>query len=199
MQKYIITLIIAAASLIFIATRGGDQEVTITPDSIILAFGDSITAGYGAKADESYPAQLAKLLGVRVINGGVSGEVSKAGLARLPKLLAEHKPTIVIICHGGNDILRRFDLDATRENIAEMIKLSQNMGAIVVLVGVPKLDGVFIDTASFYDKLASDYGVIYEDEIIEKIIKSPELKSDQIHPNKDGYLLIAQTIAKLLK
>ncbi|GHS88014.1 arylesterase [Campylobacterota bacterium] len=199
MQKYIITLIIAAAILIFIATRGGEQEVMITPDTTVLAFGDSITAGYGAKADESYPAQLAKLLGVRVINGGVSGEVSNAGLARLPKLLAEHKPTIVIICHGGNDILRRFDLDATRENIAEMIKLSQNMGAIVVLVGVPKLDGVFIDTASFYDKLANDYGVIYEDEIIEKIIKSPELKSDQIHPNKDGYLLIAQTIAKLLK
>ena len=169
-----------------------------TPDTVVLAFGESLTAGMGAKIGESYPERLAELLGARVINAGISGEVSSAGLRRLPSLLAAHKPEVVIICHGANDILRRYDLAAAKTNVGAMIRLAQESGAVVVLIGVPKLNGIFIETADFYDELAKELNVLYDDKIISKIIKDPALKSDQIHPNKDGYLLIAKTVRTLL-
>ena len=71
----------------------------------ILAFGDSLTEGRGVNPAQSYPSVLASLSGHPVINGGVSGELSRAGRARLPGLLAEHRPALVILLEGGNDIL----------------------------------------------------------------------------------------------
>ncbi|MDR3178181.1 MAG: arylesterase [Campylobacteraceae bacterium] len=189
----------AAALAFFFATKSGDKR-DIGLDAVILAFGDSITQGYGAKEGESYPSKLSKLLNMKIINGGISGETSDIGLSRLPDTLALYKPSIVILCHGGNDILRKRDLQIAKQNLAKMIELIHASGAEVVFVGIPALKGIgIIDTASFYDELANQYGLIYDDETLEQIIKTPSLKSDQIHPNKDGYTLLAQNMEKLLK
>ncbi|MDR0408372.1 MAG: arylesterase [Campylobacteraceae bacterium] len=197
MKKLLIILGVVILLIFFITRNGNKQD--IDSDALILAFGDSITQGYGAKDDESYPSQLSKMLNMKVINSGISGEVSSLALARLPSVLAQYKPKIVILCHGGNDILRKQDLKLTKQNLSKMIELIDESNAQIILFGVPTLKGFGIDTASFYDELANEYNLIYDDETLEKIIKTPSLKSDQIHPNKDGYLLLAQSAEKLLR
>lgn len=192
MKKLIIIGVCLMAAFIFIKANG---KTEIAQESVILAFGDSLTEGYGAKENEAYPARLGSILNMRVINAGISGEDSRQGAARLPALLDEIKPRIVILCHGGNDILRKHDLKETKQNISFMITLMQNKNIDVVLVGVPS--GLFTDADNLYDELADEYNLIYDDGTLAKIIKTPALKSDQIHPNAAGYDLLAQNLAKL--
>lgn len=173
-----------------------DKEASLEENIKILAFGDSLTRGTGAKI--GYPERLSELLKIEVINEGIPGEVSKDGLKRLPIVLQNHKPDIVILCHGGNDILRRYDLAQTKQNLDSMIKLIQSTGAKVLLVGVPMFSGFSIDTAEFYDELAKEHSLIYAPNILAKIIKNPELKSDQVHPNDNGYANLALRLRALL-
>ncbi|MDR1554413.1 MAG: arylesterase [Campylobacteraceae bacterium] len=197
MKKLLVILCVIILGIFLITKSSSKQD--INSNSIILAFGDSITQGYGAKYDESYPSQLSRLLGMTVINSGISGEVSSLALARLPNVLALHKPAIVILCHGGNDILQKQNSQITKQNLAKMIEIIRQNGAQVVFVGVPALKGFGVSTASFYDELATKYDLAYDENTLEQIIKTPSLKSDQIHPNKDGYLFLAQNIEKLLR
>jgi len=92
-------------------TSCSDNKPTLSVlenDAVILAFGDSLTYGIGANSKtESYPAVLSRLTGLRVANEGISGEVSEDALERLPDVLQTLKPNLVILCHGGNDIIRR--------------------------------------------------------------------------------------------
>lgn len=167
--------------------------------SILLAFGDSITYGYGANKNESYPSYLQNMLNMKVINSGISGEISADGLKRLSSVIEKTKPDVVIVCHGGNDILRKYNIETTKENIKKMLELIRNTGAEPILVGVPSLKGLIISTDSIYKDIAKEDSVIFEGEIIEKIIKSPNLKSDQIHPNKDGYYEIAESLNEVIR
>jgi len=79
----------------------------LAADATILAFGDSLTYGTGTSRDNAYPTVLEKLLKRRVINAGIPGEISSKGLNRLPALIEKYRPDLIIICHGGNDILRK--------------------------------------------------------------------------------------------
>ena len=167
-------------------------------DALVLAFGDSLTYGYGA-VDQSYPKQLQTLIGRKIINAGVSGEVSSSGLKRLPKLLEAYRPALVILCHGGNDILRRSSREKLRSNLNAMIRLARESGAQVLLVGVPGFGLLGLETVPLYAEVAQEEGVLYEGEILETIENDPALKSDQIHPNASGYTLMAETFAKLLQ
>lgn len=166
-------------------------------EAVLLAFGDSLTHGTGAGTDEAYPAVLAGLLGREVVNAGVSGEVSAAGLKRLPELLAEYQPALVILCHGGNDFLRRLDRAEVIGNLREMIALCQESGAEVLLVGVPQV-GLFLSADPLYGELAEEFALPYEEKALAKILSERELKSDQIHPNARGYALLAEKLAALI-
>ena len=100
----------------------------LAPDARVLAFGDSLTFGSGALADESYPAVLATRIGREVIRSGVPGELSAKGLERLPAELARHRPALVILCHGANDLLRKRPVGALTENLTRMIALVRASG-----------------------------------------------------------------------
>lgn len=171
----------------------------LSPESRILAFGDSITHGTGASEGQSYPDVLSALLGGEVINAGIPGEVTAGGLKRLPKVLAEHNPALVILCEGGNDFLRRHDQTETISNLKAMIKLIQEHGADVILVGVPKL-GFGLEVPEFYASIAEEYAIPYEGEILLDLLGDNDMKSDAIHPNANGYRQMAETVhAVILK
>lgn len=169
----------------------------LAADAVILAFGDSITYGSGANSNESYPAVLAELTGRTVINAGVPGELSADGLKRLPAALDEHRPQLLILCHGGNDLLRKQDEEALASNLETMVRLAEERGVAVVLIGVPKL-GFGLAVPELYKRLASARKLPYEGKIVARIEGDRALKSDPIHPNAAGYRLLAQRIHALL-
>jgi len=167
-------------------------------DAAVLAFGDSLTFGTGAQPETSYPAVLEKLIGRKVWSAGVPGEVSAAGLARLPAALNYYQPRLLILCHGGNDFLRKLGDAQAAENLRAMIRLARQNGIEVVLVAVPK-PGLFPSPPDFYAEIAKEFGLPNEDAALKAILRDNELKSDIAHPNAKGYAKLAEAIATLLK
>ncbi len=194
---WIILLALAAASVL----SGCGKAAKLPPlaaGTVVLAFGDSLTYGTGANENESYPAQLAKLSGWQVVREGVPGEVSASGLARLPAALDAHSPKLLLLCHGGNDFLRRLPKQQAAENLRAMVRLAKERGIEVVLIGTPEL-GLTLTPADFYGEIAKEFRIPYEADVLTKILRNGELKSDQIHPNARGYRLMAERVFELLK
>jgi len=189
-----IVLVLALAA----ACGGQPRLARLAPDAVVLAFGDSLTFGIGANPQESYPAQLEALIGRKVVASGVPGEVSTEGLARLSSAIDEAKPQLVILCHGGNDLLRKLDDAQAANNIRAMVRLAKAQGAQVVLIGVPR-PGLLPSAAGFYEDIARELGVPYEGTALRKILTDNALKSDLVHPNAAGYARLAEAVAALLK
>ena len=164
----------------------------------MLAFGDSLTYGTGADEEESYPAHLARLTGRRVVREGNPGEVSAAGLERLPAALDEHRPRLLLLCHGGNDFLHRQSKQAAAENLRAMVRLAKSRGIEVLLIGTPE-PGFSVTPPEFYAEIAKEFSIPYEGDVLGKILKDSSLKADQIHPNAKGYRLMAQRVFELLR
>jgi lysophospholipase L1-like esterase len=189
---------IVALALALAACGDRPKLPRLGADAVVLAFGDSLTFGTGASDAESYPAQLQSLIGRRVVRAGVPGEVSAAGLARLPAVLDEYRPALLVLCHGGNDFLRRQPKPDAAANVRAMVGLAKSRGVEVVLVGTPE-PGFTVTPPEFYAKIATEFRIPYEGEVVGKILKDAGLKSDPIHPNARGYRLIAERVAELLR
>ena len=170
----------------------------LAPDAVVLAFGDSITYGTGAAEAESYPAQLERLIGRKVVRAGVPGEVSAQALARLPSALEEHQPGLLLLCIGGNDFLRNLSQAEAAANVRRMIALAKGKGVEVLLLGTPE-KGLLLSPPKFYAEIAKEAGIPYEGKVVGEVLRSAELKSDHIHPNARGYRLMAERVAALLK
>jgi len=196
MQRLTAIVILA---MLFLAACGNDYKLQLLPDdAVILAFGDSLTYGTGASKATSYPSVLADLTGLRVINEGVAGEQTAQGLARLPSVLAEYQPDLVILCHSGNDILRRKSKDQARQNLEAMIDLIEASGAQVVLLGVPDF-GLFLSAADFINKAAENTQVAYVQDLLPDLQGDKSIKSDTVHFNAEGYAQLAQGIYQSLQ
>jgi lysophospholipase L1-like esterase len=191
---------LAALALAVLASGCGQQSKLppLAPGSVVLAFGDSLTYGTGANEDESYPAHLARLSGLRVVREGVPGEVSASGLERLPAALDEHRPKLLLLCHGGNDFLQRLPKAQAAENLRAMIRLAKARGVDVLLIGTPE-PGFMLSTAEFYAEVAKEFRLPYEGEVLSKILRDSSLKADQVHPNAQGYRLMAERVYALLR
>jgi len=167
-------------------------------DAVVLAFGDSLTYGTGATEAESYPAQLEQLIGRRVVRAGVPGELTAQALARLPEMLDEHAPRLLLLCIGGNDFLRRLGNQQAEGNVRAMVKLARGRGVDVLLIGTPE-PGFAVTPPPFYAAIAKEFRLPYEDGAIGDVLKDNALKSDPIHPNARGYRVIAERVAATLK
>ena len=175
------------------------QLPLLSADAVILAFGDSLTFGTGANSEQSYPAELARLTGLTVINAGIPGEVTAQGVRRLPALLDRYKPQLLLLCHGGNDLLRKIGTAMTRDNIEKMITEADQRNIPTLLIGVPQPALMFLEAAPIYNEIAEQHGLVYEGEILPEVEADNKLKSDRIHPNAAGYRRMADAISQLLR
>ncbi len=167
-------------------------------DAVVLAFGDSLTFGTGARREQGYPAVLARLIGRKVVASGVPGETSAEGLARLPGVLDEVRPQLLVLCHGGNDFLQHLDEAAAAANVRAMIALARERGIAVVLLATPK-PGFGASRVPFYADLGRELGIPVEADVLADVLSSGRLKSDLVHPNAEGYAKIAEAVADLLR
>ncbi len=170
----------------------------LSGDDTILAFGDSLTYGTGAKQGEDYPTLLSKLTNLSVINAGVPGEISSKGLARLPELLDKYNPKLLILIHGGNDILKKLPRTEQKSNLIEMIALAKEKNIEIAMLGVPE-PGIFLKSAEIYEQIAIETNVPIELSLLPDILGDNSLKSDIAHPNQKGYQKMADGIFKFLK
>jgi len=195
-----ILLWLFAGAALLLSACGADQPqlAHLDRDAVILAFGDSLTHGTGVDPEQSYPTVLAGLIGRKVVNAGIPGEITRNGLQRLPGVLDEVRPKLVILCHGGNDLLRRLDPKLAERNLREMVRLIREYGAEVVLVGVPA-PSLLLGTAKFYQRIADDLAIPIESDILPELLGDNRYKSDAVHPNAAGYRRLANALAVLLK
>jgi acyl-CoA thioesterase I len=203
------TILLATAALAAGATFTGcgkrkPPAQALPAGAVVLALGDSITHGTGAAPEASYPAQLRAVTGWNVINGGVPGDTSAQVLERLPALLAEHKPALVIISAGGNDFLRRLPEAETLANLRRMVISSREAGAQVLLVAVPRPTlaatvGAGLSDHPLFDKLAGELALPLHAGGWAYVLGDEKLKSDQIHANAAGYRVFAEGLVTTLR
>lgn len=163
-----------------------------------MAFGDSLTRGTGTTLQNSYPAVLENKLGIPVVNEGIPGETSTEGLIRLKSVLEEHRPTLVILCHGGNDVLRKHSREKLKNNLSEMITLIQSYGSEVLLVGVPE-PAIALSSLRLYEELAEEYLLVSELNALPDLLEDPALKSDRVHLNTQGYRKLAMALSEKIE
>ncbi|OVE77235.1 hypothetical protein BVX99_03170 [bacterium F16] len=183
--------------ILFLA--GCQQETTlkqIPPGGTILCFGDSLTHGVGASSGRNYPSVLSELTGHRVINSGKPGETSSQGLTRLPTVLRNESPALVVLCHGGNDILQRLDYETTKANVVAMINLCKKNEVQVVLIAVPS---ILSDSHPLYAQAAHDTEVPIDTSSLGTLIRTDAYTSDQVHLNDMGYKKLAEAVYTRLK
>jgi lysophospholipase L1-like esterase len=163
----------------------------------IICFGDSITFGYGAGKGEDFPTLLGKLAGVPVINAGIDGDSSTEALQRLKADVLDRQPLLVVIEFGGNDFLRKVPIDVTLANLREMIDKAQAQGSMVAVADISA--GMFMkEYRVALSRLCREKGAIFIPSILRGIITNPSMKSDFLHPNNNGYKMIAQRIYRAL-
>ena len=197
-RKVIFLLPVILAVFVIVACQKPVRLPVLAKSDVVVAFGDSITYGIGAGPQESYPAVLEQIIGRRVVNAGISGEVTAEGLSRLPQILEQEKPALLILCHGGNDYLRRLGREKTADNIREMIRLAKQNGAAVVLIAVPGLS-FSVSPEPLYKDIAKEFKIPLEEKTLSDVLSDNSLKSDLIHPNAAGYRRLAEAVAALLK
>ena len=190
----------AGLLLVTLAGCARDKKTAqpVPPGSTVLALGDSLTFGTGASAETSYPTVLAGLTGWNVVNAGVPGDTSAQALARLPALLAEHHPKLVIVSIGGNDFLRKLPESDTRTHVHAICKQSLDAGAQVLLVAVPRATvaaalGQMTDHA-LYAEVAKDLKIPLQREAWGEVLAQPDLRADAVHANARGYAQFARSV-----
>jgi len=175
---------------------------------VIVAFGDSLSAGYGAEPGKSFPDFLQNDLdaaGLKwlVLNEGVSGNTTTDGLDRINQVL-RHKPRITIVEFGGNDGLRGLPLETTRANLEKMIQMLESSGSKVLLAGMtlpPNYGGDYVTHfGQIYVDLARKYNVPRIPFLLSEVALRPGLmQQDGIHPTAQGNQIVAQTVMRYLK
>lgn len=161
-----------------------------------VAFGDSLTAGFGASSGNDYPTLLSAKIGRKILNKGVPGETTDNAMNRLEEIV-RLQPRVVLLCLGGNDGLLQLSMEKTFANLSTIIDRLQADGSFVVLIGI-RSASVSDRYASHFKKLAKEKHVLFVTNILSGILGTPNLMSDYVHPNEDGYKAIAERLAKIL-
>lgn len=196
-QLILIAVLVAAvgAVLFFIFDTGGEPVANTPPkNDVIVAFGDSLVEGVGSDRRGGFVPLLEDRLGREIINLGVAGETTADGLGRIDEALA-YDPGIAVVLFGGNDAMRKKPMEETATNLANIINRFHENGTVVVLLGVR--GGLFGDPYDdMYEELSETFNTAYVPNVLEDILLRPELTYDQLHPNDQGYAIVAQRVAE---
>lgn len=184
------------------------NPVQAQSQDVMLVMGDSLSAAYGMSTEQGWVALLQqklnqqtqdKLFNIKVVNASLSGETTSGGLQRLPNLIKRHQPSYVILELGANDALRGQNLSATEHNLANMIEISRQAGAKVLLLGIrlPTNYGPSYDArlAQTYLSLAETYQLDLDPFFLEDVALDPDLmQNDALHPNPKAQPIILQRL-----
>lgn len=192
------------AILLLLAACAKDKQAALPPGSRVLALGDSLTAGVGVTPEQAWPNLLASKTGWVVTNGGVSGDTSGMALQRLPALLEEHAPQLVLVTLGGNDMLHHVPKQETIANLQQILSQIRAHGAQPVLLATPQptiAGAVFqnLSAADFYEQVAGEQQVPLIEDPIPDVLSDPQLKGDPLHPNIAGHALLSEKIFAALQ
>lgn len=192
--------LIAGLIALFLSTTGHAEN---SDEKVILALGDSLTAGYGLAKDESLPVQLQKAMNgnghpVRVINAGVSGDTSAGGLSRLDWLLTEN-PDLLLLELGANDGLRALAPAQTKANLSKIIEKAQSANVPVLLTGMlapPNMGREYGNAFNaIYPALAEKYDVVFYPFFLDGVAGEPTLnQGDGMHPTAQGVSIIVDRL-----
>lgn len=213
------TMLVLLALVVFMATAqaaessAAEKSVAEKSPVKVLAFGDSLTAGYGLKREEALPVQLQALFDaagvpVQFVQGGVSGDTTASGLNRLEWTIKRQQPQYAILALGGNDMLRAIDPATTHNNLRRMLDIFKAHNIPVLLAGMRAPSSYGAAFAQGYDNmyksLAAEYGAVLYPFLLEGVAQDPRLNlRDGVHPNADGVQVIARgiypSVVELLK
>ena len=194
-----VLIVVAVAFLLFTGDSNSNKNIKNypSPGTNIIVFGDSLVVGVGSSVDNDFVSVLSRQLDIPIENLGIVGDTTGTALARLNEVL-ERDPKIVLLLLGGNDYLRRIPKEETFSNLGIMIESIQNSGSIVILLGVK--GGILRDNyKGDFKKLSIQYKTAYITNVLDGLIGNPDLMYDSIHPNNDGYKIIADRIYPVLK
>lgn len=196
----------AAGALLLAAgcSKSAKPKVNTLPkEATLLCLGDSLTFGFGAVAGAAYPQVLEQLTGHVVKNAGVNGDTAEGALARLPGLLQANSPGLVLVSIGGNDFLRGVAPERTRAALTSIVQTAA-ASAQVVLIAQPQPVLMALVTGSLkdhdiYAEVAGQAHVPLFEGGWSYVLSRPELRSDQVHANAEGYKVFAERLAAWLR
>ena len=193
-------------------TQGVFAPLALAKERYLLVVGDSLSAEYGLPRGSGWVALLAQQLAQeksswRVINASISGDTTSGGRSRLPALLQQHQPGIVIIELGANDALRGFSMKMTEDNLQEMIKACQAMGAKVLLVGMQVPPNYGADYAAQFSQVFIRLSKTHKTAVVPFLLKgiadvpnaAEWFQTDRIHPNAAAHPRMLANVLPALK
>ena len=192
--------------ILILASCGGSapKHTAIPAGATVLILGDSLSYGTGASLGEDYPTLLAKSTGWQIINDGVPGDTTAGGLERLPRLLEQHQPKLLIVELGGNDLLHNTHPSEVISNLKAILSHAKAQGIATILVAIPEispLKATFgnLSDHPLYEKLATETSTPLINNVFSDVLSDRNLKSDQIHANAKGYAVVSEKISEKLR
>jgi acyl-CoA thioesterase-1 len=195
-SRRLFTLLLSA-SVALAAASGCDDSPTAPSAVTVVAFGDSITAGFGTSGDNDYVSVLSNRTGVAIINAGRSGDTTASALARIDSAVLARDADIVIVFLGGNDLLQGVPVQQRIANITTIVQQIRGDGAAVILVGVGS--GAIDPFEGALAGIASQTSSTLVPAVLDGILGVPGLMTDLIHPNNAGHAIIADRIEPALR
>lgn len=200
MKRFVYLLII----LILASCSQGEKYSPIPKGATVVILGDSLSYGTGANQGEDYPALLAKTTGWNIINAGIPGDTTAGGLERLPELLQEHRPKLLIVELGGNDFLHQAPQGEVVRNIKSILSLAKAQGVKTILVAIPEISALKAAVGNLsdhplYETIAQETATPLIEDVFSEVLSERDLKADQIHPNAQGYAEVGKKMIELLK
>lgn len=188
---------------ILIACGSSEKLPAIPTGATVLILGDSLSYGTGASEGQDYPALLAQSTGWNIINAGIPGDTSAQGLARLPELLEEHQPKLLMIVLGGNDFLQKQPIAQTEANLRAIVQSAKSQNIPSLLIAIPDYQPIkaalgSLSDHALYAALAEDVQTPLVEDIFSPVLSKNSLKADYVHPNAQGYQAVEVALRKSL-